>query len=711
MRPRLDALRVLLRIALRNLVASRVRTVILGSIVMVGSLLVVVGASVMDSIDRGMKTSIQGSLGGHLQVYAASSRDPLALYGGMMGESRLDPIEDFARVKEVLSKVPGVKAVVPMGIDQALVATGNAFDQALERLRADARRVAAGEREPALREDYARRKAHVRRMVELLATDLRQATAIIDLEGRDGPERRRQGEELRRATAEGFWAGFDADPFAALEFLENRIAPLAMDSAFTFIRYVGTDVEAFMKAFDLARVVEGQPIPPGQRGILLGKQYAEEWLKLKNARRLDQIKDRRDRFGRRIARDEELQRWVREMGGRTRDIELQLDPAGAEEVRRALAGPLGAPPGEPLPALLSRLFAVDDATFDRNYRLFYEVLAPRVRLYQIAVGEVVTIKAPGKTGAFNSVNVKVWGMVEYRGVEKSGIAGNNSIMDLMTFRDLYGFLTREKQEENARLKAAMGAADVGRDEAEAVLFGGAAPVEAARAAAIDDRALLAGVGEKRIAAEAAAGRVYSQEEIDHGVALNAAVILHDPRKLRQARAALAEAADRAGLGLKVVDWQEASGLVGEFVFMLRAVLVVALLIFFAVALVIINNAMVMAALQRVKEIGTMRAIGARKGFVTWMLLVEIAAVGLVFGLAGAALGGGAVVLLRAAGGIPATTDMLYFLFSGPALLPRLDPASVASSLLVVISVSVLSGLYPAWIALKVTPVEAMASDE
>ncbi len=96
----------------------------------------------------------------------------------------------------------------------------------------------------------------------------------------------------------------------------------------------------------------------------------------------------------------------------------------------------------------------------------------------------------------------------------------------------------------------------------------------------------------------------------------------------------------------------------------------ALVIFFVVALVIINNAMVMATLQRVKEIGTMRAIGAQRRFVLAMLLVETMTVGLVFGLAGA--GGGRPGGGRpsaAGGGIPATTDMLNFLFAGPALLP------------------------------------------
>src|SRR5574342_891114 len=116
--------KILFRIALRNLAAGRARTAIIGAILLVGTLLVVIGSSLVDSVDGGMRSSIQGSLGGHLQVYSARSKDQLALYGGMMGESRLEPMEDFARVKEALLRVPEVRTVVPMGIDQALVAMG-----------------------------------------------------------------------------------------------------------------------------------------------------------------------------------------------------------------------------------------------------------------------------------------------------------------------------------------------------------------------------------------------------------------------------------------------------------------------------------------------------------------------------------------------------------------------------------------------------------
>jgi ABC-type antimicrobial peptide transport system permease subunit len=141
------------------------------------------------------------------------------------------------------------------------------------------------------------------------------------------------------------------------------------------------------------------------------------------------------------------------------------------------------------------------------------------------------------------------------------------------------------------------------------------------------------------------------------------------------------------------------------------VLYLAVLIIFAVALVIINNAMVMATLQRVKEIGTMRAIGAQGRFVLVLVVVEVIATGLAFGAAGSLLGILVVKIIGWTGGIAATNDTMYFLFSGPALLPRLGTTSLVTAVVIVFLVSILSALYPALLAMRVTPLEAMQSDE
>jgi len=702
--------RILLEMAMRNLVASRVRTLVVGGIVALGVVVVVLGSSLLDSIDVGMTRSIQDSLGGHVQLYNAASRDPLALYGGTMGESVLEPIEDFARLKAAALTVPGVKQVVPMGIDQAMVSMGNVFDVALERLRADVRR-RLDQGAPAEDPDYEAHKAHLRRMATLLQQELRQAREIADETSGVYKDRKADFDALEQAVQGGFWDQFDRDPLASLEFLENRVAPLSLDGGFTFIRYVGTDPEAFQRAFPGAQVVEGSAIPPGQRGVLLGKLYAEEWLKLRAARRLDKIKEARELHGRKIARDEELQRWVKENTGQTRDILLQLDPVRTREAVRRLQAALSTQEADPA-RLVSALLDTDDRNFDERYRIFYAELAPLLQLYSVKVGDFITIKAPSRSGYVNSVNVPVYGFVEFRGLERSALAGMMSVLDVHSWRDLYGYLTPERAAEIRKLKDRAGATMVAREDAEAALFGegGPAPVQAAAPRAIDETTLLAGASGKQSRQELFQRR-YSQAETDAGVALNAAVILDDPRAIAATMPKLVEAAARAGMKVKAVTWLEAAGIVGQSMGLLRMVLYLAVLIIFAVALVIINNAMVMATLQRVKEIGTMRAIGAQRRFVLVLVVVEVVTTGLVFGGLGAALGILIVHAVGWTGGIAATNDTMYFLFSGPALIPRLGTASLVTSVVIVFLVSILSALYPAVLAMRVTPLEAMQSDE
>jgi ABC-type lipoprotein release transport system permease subunit len=705
-------LRMVLQIAFRNLFASRWKTIIIGGIVLFGAYLVVLGSSLLDSIDAGMRRSIQGSLGGHVQLYRQDSKDELAIYGGMMGPSDLRPIEDFSRVKAVLGHVPNVREVVPMGIDQAMVSTGNIFDRALEGLRAAVRRRLAGDRSPEAERTYAAKKAHVEHMTVLLRKELKEARSIVDVDSMSPTQRKefaQNAADLTRATQPAFWAEeFERDPLAALEFLENRIAPLSLDGGVMFINYVGTDHEAFRRAFDRMELVQGSWVPAGKRGALIGTYYAEEYLKLKTAHRLDKIRDQLAR-GAKIAKDEELQRWVRENTTMTRDILLQLDPQQSAALAADLRKVLGSTERD-LQPLLSTFLDTNDANFAARYAFFYDRIVPLLRLYMFSVGDTITIKAPTRTGYINSVNVKIYGIVNFRGMEKSGLASVMTILDLVTWRDLYGHLTRERAAEIAELKKSVGAPELTRGEAEEALFGapGGVSVAETKVSQIEEPVL-----RNRVDAEDLFARTYSQEEIDGGVALNVAVTLErsGAGDIRRAVKDIRAAVEKAGLPLKVVDWQAAAGMVGQLVTLFRFVLYVAVGIIFGVALIIINNAMVMATLQRVKEIGTMRAIGAQRRFVLGMLVLETIAIGLAFGLAGAVLGALTVKIVALAGGIPAPNDQLFFLFSGPALIPSIGHTSMAIALVIVFFVSVLSGLYPAMLAMRVTPVEAMATEE
>jgi ABC-type lipoprotein release transport system permease subunit len=702
MAARLETLAVVTQIALRNLFASRLKTLIVGGIIFFGSFLVVVGSSLLDSIDAGMRQSIVGSLAGHLQVYSDESKEELALYGGMTGETDIEPMPDFSKVKQTVLSVPNVKAIVPMGSAEAMVGSGNDLDLALERLRdtVRARLESPGARE----EEYRSLQAHVRKMIGLLRHDLGNAKAMIDDKKLDP----KALATLDEADSDAFWAAFDEKPLAGLERLENEVAPLSVDGDMLWVRYVGTDLDAFQKAFDRMEIVEGTPVPKGQRGILLGKLYAEEFLKLKTARRLDKIREALA-SGKKIAGNEELQRFVRENTTQVRDIVMQLDPVKERVAVERLQKSLGSSEAD-AGKLLAALLQTDDANFQQRYQIFYEQLAPLLQLYRLKIGDTITLKAASKSGYFKSVNVKIYGTYQFRGLGSSSFAGMLCLMDLMTFRDLYGHMTPDKRDEIKELQAESGAKQVARENAEAELFGSPSNEEAGSAGTgFDESAMLQHIDAAAVANELL-NRVYTQAEIDSGVALSSAVILSDPSKLEQTRTAILAAAKRDGLPLRAVDWQKASGMIGQFISLSRGILYSAVAIIFLVALVIINNAMVMATLQRVKEIGTLRAIGAQKRFVLSMLITESVAIGLLFGLIGALCGAGLIGWLGHVG-IPAGREQLYFFFSGPRLFPFLGGASLAISLSIVVVVSILSSLYPAWLAMRITPVEAMSTSE
>ena len=191
MRGYLDTLKVIILIALRNIFASRLKTLIVGGIILFGSLLVVVGTALVDSLDAAMSRSIIGSVAGHIQVYSAKSKDELAVMGSMgMENPDLAVLDDFAAVKRACLTVPNVKEVVPMGLASAIVVAGNTVDVVLEDLRAAVRAKLAGED---VGEAYTSEKDHVRQIISVLAKDLHDSlvkapgASVINLDGDTNP--------------------------------------------------------------------------------------------------------------------------------------------------------------------------------------------------------------------------------------------------------------------------------------------------------------------------------------------------------------------------------------------------------------------------------------------------------------------------------------------------------------------------------------------
>lgn len=707
----MSRLGVIILIAWRNLLASTINLVI-GGLILAGTFLFVVVGGLLDSLNDSMARSVIGSVAGHIQIYSSKSKDELSLFGGMGGDPELAAVTEFPRIKAALEGLENVREVVPMGSSGALITAGNIVDVTLERLRHLYKAREGTFDDPRLKrlsraeidERIGATRRHVRQIIHVLEADQKKALEVFKDQAIDPAA----VAALERVSKDAFWDDFETDPWTSLEFLENRIAPQVTDAQLMFLRYLGTDLDQFQESFDRMQIVDGTKVPKGQRGFLIAKFFYEEQMKLKNARRLDKLVDAL-RNGRSIATDDELKRFVKENRTQTRDIVLQLDDLKTAEATRLLQGFLGSSERE-LSALLSTFFDTTDENLGARADFFYQELAPLLQLYKVRIGDTLTIKAFTRGGAIQAVNVRVYGTFSFTGLEKSPLAGNTSLMDLMSFRDLYGYLTADKAEELARIQRETGAQAITRADAEDALFGeGSTVVVEATPGVIDADEALSGVG-RRLREEDLLKRVYTEAESNGGVVLNAAVMLKDPSRLRQTIEAINRLSDEQRLELRAVSWQQASGLLGQVITFFRGVLLLAVAFIFGIAMVIINNAMMMATLQRTQMIGTMRAIGAQRSLVLAMVLAESVVLGVVFGGVGILLGSGVMEWLHVRG-IPAPNDVAYFFFSGPRLLPQLSTGNLVVALVIILLVTLVSTLLPAIIATRVSPLRAMQADE
>ncbi len=121
----------------------------------------------------------------------------------------------------------------------------------------------------------------------------------------------------------------------------------------------------------------------------------------------------------------------------------------------------------------------------------------------------------------------------------------------------------------------------------------------------------------------------------------------------------------------------------------------------AIVLVSVMNVMLMAVYERIREIGTLAAIGTQPGKLMAIFLAE----GLLLGLAGAAAG---IALSYALVGY-LNLNPLVFAFGREqiTLRPVLELAEVAGVLGLAVLVSALASLQPAWRAARMDPIQAL----
>jgi len=130
---------------------------------------------------------------------------------------------------------------------------------------------------------------------------------------------------------------------------------------------------------------------------------------------------------------------------------------------------------------------------------------------------------------------------------------------------------------------------------------------------------------------------------------------------------------------------------------------------FVVAIIIIVNTLTMATLERVTEIGMMRAVGARKSFISGMFIGETAMLSGVFGGIGIIAG---IVIVKVIPFLNITTDndMVQLLYGGDKFFPILSFTDILLVILQLVLVTVITVIYPVKVATAIVPLDAISRD-
>jgi putative ABC transport system permease protein len=122
----------------------------------------------------------------------------------------------------------------------------------------------------------------------------------------------------------------------------------------------------------------------------------------------------------------------------------------------------------------------------------------------------------------------------------------------------------------------------------------------------------------------------------------------------------------------------------------------------------ISNAMAMSVRERTKEIGTMRAIGAQRGFIAGVFLYEALLLGLMASCVGALLAALGLSGLSALE-LPITSDGVRLFLMANTLEVHVQPLDILVTLGLFSAITGLAALWPAVRASRLRPVEALLS--
>lgn len=291
------------------------------------------------------------------------------------------------------------------------------------------------------------------------------------------------------------------------------------------------------------------------------------------------------------------------------------------------------------------------------------------------------------------VRVGIKGIVDYQALNT--FWGHFLILDIESYRESMGYFAagQKTQELSPEKQGLLAAENENLDD----LFTGDVIVDDVTSAP----AVMAEPEKKET--------VQAPVDVDAGTYNLVFVKLKNADRLDQQAKDLETKLQAKNLGVRAITWEKGSGLIGSLAVVFKGFLVGFVAFLLLVASIIIINTLSMTALERISEIGMMRAVGAQKNFIRNMFIGETAILSGVFGLAGIALGALVVFVLPNLN-ITTDNDMLQLLYGGDTLRPVLNTVDIAGTVFELVVVTLISVIYPISIAQQITPLDAVIRD-
>jgi ABC-type lipoprotein release transport system permease subunit len=174
---------------------------------------------------------------------------------------------------------------------------------------------------------------------------------------------------------------------------------------------------------------------------------------------------------------------------------------------------------------------------------------------------------------------------------------------------------------------------------------------------------------------------------------------------------ITEPARKALPDLEVLNWKEISpdlAMIADFMGQIYAVFMVIILAALAFGIV---NTMLMAVLERTKELGMLGAIGMNRKKIFSMIMYESIFMSVVGGFAGMGIAEAVIAATQKNGInlIKYSEGMEAFGYSAH-LFPTIDAGFFVSTTILIVLTGILASIYPARKALKLNPVEAIRTE-